>query len=160
MSAHPVTALGRPARKAHWVALLGVQHASLRGEALALEEVLRAIASGVEGCEPAVAGAKLAAFHRDLVEHLACEEREDRLALALAGAPHWQRKADLLQGDHARFREGLAALLADAGTAREAATWGTILLRFEAFRRAFAAHEEIENEILQRVYLEDLGGGD
>jgi hypothetical protein len=144
----------------HWAGRIAGQHVSLRATAHALEEFLGGLLREGGDVHAATARGRLGEFFGQIVEHLRSEEREGRLAMALARAPHWQRKADLLRGEHSRFRASLAALVADAERAGGTNDWISVQRRFAAFRRAFMAHEALENEILQRAYLEDMGGGD
>ncbi len=144
----------------HWAGRIAGQHISLRTTAHSLEDLLGGLVQGGGDVDAATARGRLGEFFGQIVEHLRSEEREGRLAMALARAPHWQRKADLLQGEHSRFRASLAALVADAERAGGTSDWISVQRRFSAFRRAFMVHEALENEILQRAYLEDMGGGD
>lgn len=160
MSLQPIPHPGTSGEGFDWVEVLGGQHLSLRGTAEFLEEVLHSVARGATDIEPRAVLALLEDFQMELAEHLRCEEADGRLALALSGAPHWNRRAEHLRGDHDRFRASLGALVGDAQQARETPAWSAIHHRFAAFRRAFRVHEEIEHHLLQRIYLEDLGGGD
>jgi hypothetical protein len=98
----------------------------------------------------------LDSFRRRLLDHLAAEECDGMFDLAVAAAPRFERHVERLRSEHEALRAGLAALGADAFTG----SWQQFQLRFTEFRRALRAHEVVENEVMQRAYLEDLGGGD
>ena len=102
--------------------------------------------SGVQG--------QLEEFRRRLLRHFAAEERSGILERAAAFEPRFARRVERLRREHRQLRELADRLVAEAaGTGRV-----RIHARFVAFRRLLRDHEQAEGEVLQRAYLEDLGG--
>ena len=134
------------------------EHAALRSSARRVEALLATLADTA----PERAGEaevreiqrQLGYFRRQLLDHLAHEERSGILELAVAAAPRFHRRVERLRGQHVELRERIDALVEEAaGT-----DWVRVHAHFVAFRRVLVTHDRAENNVVQRAYLEDLGG--
>ncbi|MDJ0866780.1 MAG: hemerythrin domain-containing protein [Myxococcota bacterium] len=123
-----------------------------------LEEWLGRLAAGSRSGEPEVRSL-LADFCQRLRAHLGAEEQSGVLERAAAAAPHFAGRIDRLRLEHDELRRGLEMLAAGPEPAIPRPDWPRFHARFQVFRGVLDAHEHAEIDILQRSYLEDLGGG-
>ncbi len=147
---------GRSARPVAFEAL-ETEHASLRTLAEGLERRLAGLAragGSVGGAAETEARAELAAFRRQLLDHFAHEEEQGVLDLAAATAPRFADRLEELRAQHDEFRACADALVNEAA----GDAWEGLRQRFAALRGDLLEHERVENEMMQRAYLEDLGG--
>jgi hypothetical protein len=96
-------------------------------------------------------------FRTRLHDHLASEEGKRILERAARNAPRFLERVETLRGEHAELRRRVDALKDEAEGAREE-DWPDVYGRFVELRRLLRAHEAAENDLVQRAYLEDIGG--
>jgi len=133
------------------------EHAALRVSARRLESLLGSMARGrPERRETVIAQSLLATFRLRLFDHLTSEEGNRVLERAAAMEPRFGRRIERLRRQHAELRDHLDALVVEASRA----DWTRTHVGFVAFHRALRMHDQVENDVLQRTYLEDSGGGD
>ncbi len=131
------------------------EHMALGAFAERLRERLRTVAIDAP-TEAALLELKrgLEEFRGRLVAHLGSEERSGVLERAAAAEPRFHRRWQRLQREHRDLRQGMDAVVSLVAKL----AWVEVRSRFEALSDALRAHERDENEMLQRVYLEDIGG--
>ena len=147
------------------VAEVSAQHVSILRLLAGIVELVDGFAADEDPspCSAGRTGAALtllADLESELARHFVLEERGGCLSAATAAAPHLASQAATLQAEHAGLRHAAAGL---AEAARQAghshAQWRALRQRLAAFSAKRLAHEEAENEILARSWLDDEGGG-
>ena len=137
---------------------LRIRAERLRSETWRVVERIEACASDPA---PRRARRQLAAFERQLAAHLAREEGRGHLAVALEVAPRYRNRAARLRSEHADLvleMRRIRTLALEAGASADA--WADVHQACDAFVERLVAHEEAENEIMARAFLDDLGCGD
>ncbi len=132
-------------------------HAALRRCAERIDEQLARLVEGTGSSGDAVRSL-LEEFRVRLLRHLSAEEQAGIMQQAVAVEPRFARRVEQLLVEHADLRRGAGDLAAGPDGSNGAPDWGGFHARFVAFRSVLEAHEGAENEVLQCVYLEDLGG--
>ena len=131
------------------------EHASLGLCVERLDDLLERLACGsADASDGADVLLLLDDFRQRLFAHLHREETTGVLERALVVAPHFARRVERLRHEHRDLRQLADGLVAQAG----GGDWTLTRRCFVAFRDVLRAHEQGENEVLQRAYLEDLGG--
>jgi len=134
------------------------QHAVLGAYATRIDALLGTLGKGTPAGEGELeARLLLDIFRRQLLEHFAFEEENGVLEQAAASAPRFARRIDGLRSQHVELRARIEALV--PRRENDGVGWARLHESFVAFRRTLLAHEQAENDLLQRAYLEDLGGG-
>jgi uncharacterized protein (UPF0335 family) len=118
-----------------------------------VEAMLGRLARGQKGEEAKVRGL-VGELRARFFEHLDGEEANRILEQAATVAPRFAGRVDRLLGEHDDLRARMRALVAGA----DGEGWTGLHARFVEFRRVLRAHERAENDVVQRAYLEDLGG--
>jgi len=137
------------------------EHALLSARADDLEELLRTLADGTcDRSEAIEAKLMLGVFRRRLLGHLASEERDEVVERVVAAAPRFAELIDRLRLQHVGLRERMGAVASGAPDGVQEGGWARVYSEFRSFRRALRDHERNEHGVMQRAYLEDLGGGD
>jgi DnaK suppressor protein len=145
---------------------LRARHESLRRRLLGLVSRMQALALE---CERAEAGAAATLSTRVLLTDLAHElpqrfaraEQGGYLRESLAAAPHFSALAARLQAQHAHFGSEMADIARAATAADQSApAWHGLCERFRQLSHDLLAHDEQESEILERAFLDDMGGAD
>lgn len=133
-------------------------HVVLRDHGDRLETALDGMAGHPSGGHAAVGEqevhAQLYEYRQLFCDHLANEEQEGLLELAITEAPHLARRVERLLADHERLRNRMETLLASAAVS----SWVHIHVAFIAFRDELRQHERAEDDLMQHAYLDDLGG--
>ncbi len=131
------------------------EHAALFACAEELRGALaRAAARAAAWPDAPELGRLLTEFQRRILAHLEAEERSGVLERAAVSEPRFARRAEALRVEHEQLRARLAALVDEApGLAASSLRGG-----FEGFCSMLHVHERAENELLQSVYLDDIGG--
>jgi len=105
--------------------------------------------------------ALLADLARELPHRFAREEEGGHLSEALAAAPRYSRIASRLREQHDGFRTEMDDIARAARAAGlSAPAWWEVYGRFQRLSLELLGHDEAENEILERAFLDDMGGAD
>ncbi len=100
---------------------------------------------------------KLDEFRRVLFSHFEWEERSGLFAGIVAQAPRLAKQASSVVAEHRRLRGELDGLIEEN---LQGAGERHVRDRFHRIRLRLVYHDYAESSLLQRAYLEDLGGGD
>jgi hypothetical protein len=138
--------------------LIRSDHRALRACAERLDGELARLAAG-NGAAEATVRSLLEEFRGRLLRHLSAEEQSGILEQAANAEPRLARRAEELRLQHEDLRRSATQLAAGPGEGAVAVDWAGFWTRFVSFREVLERHEQAENDILQRAYLEDLGGG-
>jgi len=131
------------------------EHRALERVVERVEALLGRLAKGrAQPGEEVKAGGLVEELRGRLFEHLEAEETNRILEQAATVAPRFAEWVDRLLGEHDDLRAHTRALVAGTGSG----DWTALHARFVEFRRVLRAHERAENEVVQRAYLEDIGG--
>ncbi len=134
-------------------------HKRLRQLLAALEEVIETRAHDRES--PLLATTMLALLtdlEHELPLHFEAEERGGYFSDVLRVAPEMGRRLDKLKEEHADFTERSRRLLEYAHGAREGTRrWGEIEQLFNHLAEKLVAHERMENDLIQKLFMLDTG---
>lgn len=133
---------------------LDMEHADLAARAARIESLLAGLRGRADGPQIAEVRRLLDEFQRRLMDHLAAEEQGGYLERAAVVAPRFHRKTEMLLEQHTVLREWIGALVREP----EEGGWAASYVAFCEFRQVLREHERAETDVLQRAYLEDLGG--
>jgi hemerythrin len=99
---------------------------------------------------------QLQELKRQLEEHFQFEEADGYFDEVVAKAPHLQRQADELRGQHAELLCAVASLQADAKRlAAEPVQLAAVRGLFEEISKTFQDHEAAEGRLLEDAYCRD-----
>lgn len=131
-----------------------LEHRALHKKLRAIHDVL---ASDLNARDEFVA--LLYDLRKALEVHFANEEFHGFFGEVIAHAPHLKRDADSLCVEHRDMLHTATELarFAAAGSCSNP-WWHELRTRFDAFSDQLMRHESDENELLQRTYMDDLGG--
>lgn len=103
----------------------------------------------------------LSALKERVEAHLQDEETSDMFGDLRRRAPHRSDYIERLEAEHAEMRDKLRGLLKLVETSTlDSATWDAAEHQFRDFSNQLTHHEAAENDLVQRVYDEDLGAHD
>lgn len=106
-------------------------------------------------------GHLLETLQERLDAHFLDEEHSTLFEDLVRRAPHLAEEVHRLKGEHGQLRVRLQALRhAVNGTPLDAETWDRAEREFRGFHDQLFHHEAHENELLQRVFGEDIGSKD
>lgn len=96
-----------------------------------------------------------------LDEHFAKEEAGGYMEAVLRAVPNLSEQAHRLERQHAELHSSLSELIDRLKTCDPCAHyWGDAVAEVRAFLEVLRHHEQAETDLVQRVFLEDVGVGD
>lgn len=103
----------------------------------------------------------LTALRRELREHFELEEQSGLLTAATQAAPRLSRRASRLREEHEDMEERVSEILDTLLASRAAPErWPELADSFARFSDALRGHEQAEEALVRRAFMDDLGGGD
>lgn len=138
------------------------QHMRLRLLLRGIDEVFEARSSEQEGERLAFALVVLLEdLMRELHDHFEFEESGGYFGDVQDAAPYRGRELDALKHDHIDLSERATTVLKLSKEAlKQSSRWSEVENGFTAFASRLRAHERRENNIIQEVFLTDVGEND
>lgn len=132
------------------------EHAHLRR----MLDELHQLFSGPAAAESTVAQ-RVASLQSVIDEHFRTEELSGCFGEMVSQAPRFASKVEQLIVEHTELSAKVEQLakMADEYDGSET-QWKELAQAFQAFRERLLQHENVENELLQSVFTEDLGSKD
>lgn len=104
---------------------------------------------------------QLQELKQQLEEHFRLEEKGGYFEDIVSRAPHLQRSADKLRGEHADLLDAVRRLQGQGGRLdREPGQLAAMRTLFEETSSAFFNHESAEDQLLQETYCRDTSAVD
>lgn len=132
------------------------EHVRLRGLLAELKQILLE-----RSAEISEVSRRLRDLSELIDDHFKAEEESQCFAEMVSHAPHVSDRVNDLIAEHGELRAEIAGLVdlsgEDEGTA---AGWEKIGGDFAQFTEKLMRHEEMENELVQFVFTEDIGSKD
>ncbi len=132
------------------------EHVKLRGLLAELKQILAERSAGISEVSR-----RLRELSELIDDHFRTEEDSECFAEMVSHAPRVSDKVNDLIAEHGELRveiAGLVELAAECDGA--AACWERIGAEFARFTERLMRHEEVENELVQVVFTEDIGSKD
>jgi hemerythrin-like domain-containing protein len=132
------------------------EHTKLRG----LLSDLRVMLARRSGLMKEVVG-KLQQLHDQVDVHFHAEELSDCFPELVSNAPRVSERVSVLLAEHGELRAEIHQIVQDA--ARRQGTeedWDRLATVFQEFAAQLMSHEQVENELVQEVFTDDIGSKD